>query len=286
MTLLRHILHPLCSAKSLYHKISLSLYRRLAKRQFRNIQRSNRDRCWCGGKLLPFKWHPDYGVCAECGCYVNRYPPVDLKKLYSSRLYWHVMQKCYGYPPIEQRAELYKKDGRLDYWLQLIRRYGRPTGTVIEIGCAPGVLLAELQTKGYQCIGVEPDEKTADWIKQNMKIDVKTGLFPEIELPDCDLFLAFDVIEHSPYPNQFMQAVARLLNPGGIAIIQTPIERYGYEPPFGKAFESAFKELEHLFLFTDRSMEMLAKLSGLEIVASNERLWLHHEICIFRKPHS
>jgi hypothetical protein len=83
-----------------------------------------------------------------------------------------------------------------------------------------------------------------------------------------------------------MQEVARLLNPSGIAIIQTPIERYGYNPPFGEAFTSAFKEFEHLFLFTKKAMEMLAERSGLEIIPADERLWLHHEICIFRKPRS
>jgi 2-polyprenyl-3-methyl-5-hydroxy-6-metoxy-1,4-benzoquinol methylase len=208
---------------------------------------------------------------------------MDLQQLYSSRLYWHIVQNCHGYPPIEQRADLYKRDGRLDYWLELIQRYGPPQGTVIEVGCAPGILLAELQAKGYKCIGVEPDEETANWIRQNMRVNVRAGLFPGVELPNCELFLAFDVIEHSPNPDQFMQEVARLLNPGGIAIIQTPIERYGYDPPFGEAFRSAFKEYEHLFLFANKAIEMLAERSGLEIIAADERLWLHHEVCVFRR---
>lgn len=283
MLRLRHILHPIRSAKSLYRRASAHAHRRLAERQFRNIRRGQRDHCWCGGDLLPFKWHPSYGVCAKCGCYVNRYPPINLQELYSSHLYWHIMQKYYGYPPIESRAELYKRDGRLAYWLQLIRRYGALQGRVIEVGCAPGILLAELQAQGYKCIGVEPDEKTADWVQQNSKVNVRAGLFPGIDLPNCDLFLAFDVIEHSPYPDRFMREVARLLNPGGIAIIQTPVERYGYDPPFGEKFKSAFKEFEHLFLFTNKAMGMLAERSGLEVVILNDRLWLHHEICVFRK---
>jgi 2-polyprenyl-3-methyl-5-hydroxy-6-metoxy-1,4-benzoquinol methylase len=194
------------------------------------------------------------------------------------------MQKYYGYPPIESRSELYKRDGRLAYWLQLIHRYGPSQGRVLEIGCAPGILLAELQAKGYECIGVEPDKETANWIQQNMKVNVQTGLFPGVELPNCDLFLAFDVLEHSPSPDQFMLEVSRLLNPAGVAIIQTPVERYGYDPPFGEAFKSAFKDLEHLFLYSNKAMEMLAERSSLEVLALNERLWLHHEICVFRKP--
>jgi 2-polyprenyl-3-methyl-5-hydroxy-6-metoxy-1,4-benzoquinol methylase len=206
-----------------------------------------------------------------------------LQQLYSFSLYWYIIQRYHNNPTIEQRADCYKKEGRLDYWLQLIQRYGPTHGTVIEVGCAPGILLAELQSRGYKCIGVEPDEKTANWIRQHMKVDVQVGFFPDIDLPNCDLFLAFDVLEHSPSPDRFMQKVSYLLNPGGIAIIQTPIERYGYDPPFGEAFRSAFKEFEHLFLFTNKSIEMLAKYSNLEIIASNERLALHHEICVFKK---
>jgi len=267
------------------------MIRRLLERYFAErqicskIRRGHVTHCWCGGELLPFKWHPSYGVCAECGCYVNRHPPLNLKELYSFDFYWHIVQKFHGNLPIEQRAKAYKADGRVDYWLKLIQYYGPPHGTVIEVGCAPGILLSELQAKGYECIGVEPDRKTAEWIQQNMKVKVRSGFFPDIDLPNCDLFLAFDVLEHSPNPDRFMQKIAQLLNPGGIAIIQTPIERYGYEPPFGEAFKSAFKEFEHLFLFTNKAMEMLADLSGLEIIEANERLCCHHEICIFRKPH-
>lgn len=284
MIQLNHLLHPVRSAKSACRLITAMANRRALERQLRAIPRGQREQCWCKGDLLPFRWHPGYGLCAKCGCYVNRYPPSDFQKLYSSELYWHVAQRYYGYLPIESRADLYRRDGRLAYWLRLIERYSPSRGTVSEVGCAPGILMAELQSQGYECFGVEPDEKTADWIRRHMRVNVRAGLFPGVQLPNCDLFLAFDVIEHAPFPDQFMQEVARLLNPGGVAIIQTPVERYGYEPPFGKAFESAFKDFEHLFLFSNKAIEELARLSGLEITSLDERLWLHHEICVFKKP--
>jgi len=283
MIRLHHIIHPVQSFKSLYSRLSTGIYKRYAERQFLKIPRGQRNSCWCGGKLLQFKWNLNYGVCKECGSYVNRKPPSDLEKLYKSQFYWHMIQKYYGYPSIESRAELYRKDGRLSYWLQLIERYCPSKGTVIEVGCAPGALLAELQAKGYKCIGIEPDRITAEWIQKNMKVEVMSGLFPGIDLPNCDIFLAFDVLEHSMFPNRFMKEAGRLLNNKGIAIIQTPIERYGYDPPFGERFQNAFNELEHLFLFTQKTMDILAAQSGLEIIEATERLWLHHEITIFRK---
>lgn len=281
---LAHFLHPIQSVKSLYKTAKGLLLFYIYKPQIESkIKRGIRKQCWCGGKLLPFKYHKSYAICSECNCYVNIYPPQNLNELYSLNWYWHIIQQIYGYPTIKERAELYKKDGRLDYWLKLIQTYAPKEGVVIEIGCAPGILLQRLQSLGYSCIGVEPDEETAVWIRNNLNVDVRSGLFPEINLPSCDLFLAFDVLEHSPQPDKFMQKVAELLRPGGIAIIQTPIERYNYDPPFGDAFDSAFKDMEHLFLFTDKAIQKLADMVGLEILSKNERFSLGHEICVFFK---
>lgn len=283
MIKLRHILHPLQSTKSLYDRLNLFVFKQYVKRQFLKIPRGKRDNCWCGGVLQNFPWHDSYGICCNCGCYVNRKPAQDLDKLYKSKFYWHMAQKYHGYPPIESRAALYRKDGRLSYWLQLISRFCPSQGNVIEVGCAPGVLLSNLEAEGYKCIGVEPDRKTATWIHENMNVNVLHGLFPDIDLLKCDIFLAFDVLEHSMFPDRFMYKVSQLLNNRGIAIIQTPIERYGYQPPFGEMFQSAFNEIEHLFLFTPKSINLLASQSGLEIIEATERLWLHHEVVVLRK---
>jgi SAM-dependent methyltransferase len=186
------------------------------------------------------------------------------------------------FPPIETRAELYRSDGRLDYWLHLVERYGPVHGRVIEVGCAPGVLLAELQKRGYECIGIEVDDKVAEWIRHFMHVDVREGLFPGVEVPNCDLFLAFDVLEHSVCPKEFMFEVSRILKPNGIAIIQTAIDRYEYNPPFGERFDM-FDDIEHMFLFTDKAMRELGRRVDLEVLSLEERLWLAGEICIFRK---
>jgi SAM-dependent methyltransferase len=215
---------------------------------------------------------------------VNRFPPLqeELKKVYSFDLYWHTRQRSKGFPPIETRAALYRSDGRLDYWLQLIERYGPASGRVIEVGCAPGVLLAELKKRGYECLGIEIDGKVAEWISRNMNVNVREGLFPGVEMSNCDLFLAFDILEHSPCPEEFMREASHLLNPGGISIIQTAIDRYEYNPPFGERFDM-FDDIEHTFLFTNKAMQELATRAGLLVLSLEERLRLAGEISIFRK---
>lgn len=222
-------------------------------------------------------------MCAKCGTYVNKFPPVqeDLEKLYSLNRYWRTRQRLKRFPTIDGRATLYRSDGRLKLWLDLIEKYGPGSGKVIEVGCAPGILLEELSARDYDCTGVEISGDVANWMRAK-GIDVRAGFFPGINLPQCHLFLAFDVLEHSPCPVEFLREAGRHLVPNGVAIIQTAIDRYDYQPPFGPRFDM-FDDLEHLFLFTDKAIEALSIEAGLEIVSLREGLWLGGEACVFRK---
>lgn len=277
----RHLRHPVQSARGLHRRLNVLLRRSRLQRRTLDVRRGQRDACWCGGTLRRFKWHRGYGVCADCGCYVNRYPPLphELQRIYSFDFYWHTWQTLKGHLTIENRTANDKADGRLDYWLGLIRRYGPPAGRVIEIGCAHGILLAELANRGYQCVGLEVDAKTAAWTRETTGLDIRSGLFPGLELPRCDLFLAFDVIEHSLSPVNFLQEAAKLLVPGGVAVLQTPIEYQHHKPPFGDMYEKTFDQNEHMYLFTPESMRRLAERTGFVLLA--EEQWrIGHEVVV------
>lgn len=172
-----------------------------------------------------------------------------------------------GFPAIEFRAHHDRSDGRLDRWLKVIEQYGPGKGRVIEIGCGHGVLLAALQEKGYECIGVEIDEAVAEWTKKKTGVKVVAGFFPDIDLPKCDLFIALDVIEHSPSPDAFMSTAAALLKGNGIAMIQTPTDHHHSQPPFREVFANVFDDLEHLYVFTPESIHKLGEFAGLKIIA-------------------
>jgi len=286
---LRHLFHPLRTTKTLYNLVQQRISRYIVEIKLQqHIKRGKRDRCWCGGKLLPFKWHKSYGVCENCGCYVNRFPPLfeELKDFYSFDNYWHTRQILKGHPSIEDRSDNDISDGRVSFWMDLIQKYAsspnNKVNNVIEVGCAHGILLSKLQAIGWKCLGVEPDSRTAAWTRENMGVDVISGFFPEIDIPECDLFLAFDVLEHSLDPKQFMEVIASKLTNNGTAIIQTPIFINDYDPPFGEMFKKVFDDIEHLFIFSYKSISELAGAVGLETHAY-EKLTLAHEIVVLKK---
>ena len=252
----------------------------------RGLRRDDVDRCWCGGELDRFAFHESYSVCRSCGGYVNRRPPAteELARLYSLEFYWHGRVRTKGQPPIERRAAIDHSDGRVEYWLGLIERHAATARRGLEVGCGSGVLLAELKVRGYECLGIEPDEETAAWTRAQTGVDVRAGLFPFEGLPEFDLFLAFDVLEHARDPVGFLEGAAKALAPGGTAIIQTPIDRDStLTPPFGKGAKHAFDDVEHCYLFTDDGIRMLADRVGFVVRDLSERLWVQHEICGLEK---
>jgi SAM-dependent methyltransferase len=282
---LHHILNPFDTGR----QILARLCRSLAERRFRNVKRGCRNLCWCGGELLKFKWHRTYGVCQNCGCYVNRKPPLpeDLKKFYSLENYWGKWMQIKGVPTIDGRTEYDLKDGRVDYWLSLVNKYCPKSGDVIEIGCGHAVLLGKLQEIGYRCIGVEISEDVADWVRRNKKITTITGTFPHIQLPNCDIFLAMDVMEHVHAPVEFLLKVYESLKNGGVAILQQPTIRvekgYDLNPPFGEKGRKMFDDLEHLWIFTSESLRLLAERTGMRILNNESRWRLAHEILVLKK---
>lgn len=281
---IRHFLHPVRSAKGLYGLGRKDFSKLRARQELSRLQRGRRDACWCGGRLDPFQARPSYGVCRACGGYVNQQPPLleELRRLYSFRFYWHRLQDLKGHPEIESRSAVDRSDGRLDFWLSLVESAVLPGKRVVEIGCAHGVLLQELSDRGFSCVGVEVDSETASWTQKITGLPILAGMFPGVRVPECDLFLAFDVLEHSVSPEDFLLEAARLLPLGGMAIIQSPIEFRSLDPPFGAMYERTFDDAQHLFIFSRRGIELLAERTGFSVVAEHD--WrVGHEIVVLRK---
>jgi SAM-dependent methyltransferase len=216
---------------------------------------------------------------------VNRYAPTAdrVRELYSFDGYWHERQAAGGLATIEERAESDYRDGRIDYWRRLVARYAPPSGTLIEIGCGHGALLGELQKLGFQCIGVEVDPKSAAYARRT-GVDVRSGIFPDVSLPAAEVFLSIDVLEHAADPEAFMRGIAGALKPGGVALLQTAIDRGEFLVPFAPRFREAFDEIEHTAIFTERSLRQLAARARLDILSMSERIWLMGEIVVLRKP--
>ncbi len=98
-------------------------------------------------------------------------------------------------------------------------------GDVLELGCGEGrgvEIIAE-RAKSYLALDKIPEviNKLSDEFPH---LTFKQAVFPPVDLPDesFDTIVNFQVIEHIKDDHLFLKEIARLLRPGGKAILTTP----------------------------------------------------------------
>lgn len=116
-----------------------------------------------------------------------------------------------------------------DYVEMAVRRFGLDTRSlVVEVASNDGYLLQYIKARGIPCLGVEPTASTAQ-AARNKGIAVVQEFFgadlAQRMVADgkaADLIVANNVLAHVPDINDFVSAIAVLLNTSGVATIEFP----------------------------------------------------------------
>jgi SAM-dependent methyltransferase len=147
---------------------------------------------------------------------------------------------------------------------------------LLDIGCGNGNFLVSASEAGWQVSGIEPDPKAATAARQR-GVDVTVGTVDLLasESNCFDAITVSHVIEHVHEPKQLLQAVQRLLKPGGIVYIDTPnIQSHG-----AKLFRQNWRGLEtprHLVLFNPASLKGLLASTGFVNTKVERRTAVRH----------
>lgn len=146
-----------------------------------------------------------------------------------------------------------------DWFADALAAGSRRGARVLEIASNDGSLLASLEARGFDAIGVDPAENL-NRIAIAAGRKVLTGFFPDVR-PDkpVDFIVAMNVAAHTPNPAAFMRGVRECLAPGGVAIIQTSQALMIANGEFDTVYH------EHYSFFTVASMVRLARDCGLRV---------------------
>jgi SAM-dependent methyltransferase len=150
--------------------------------------------------------------------------------------------------------------------------------SVLDIGCGFGETLGYHKVRGCDVYGVEADENIRR-IAEKYGFKVHVGLFtPDMYESDFFDYVTMDqVIEHMIDPVVTLQGVARVLKPGGVAILSVPNAAGWGAKTFGRRWIN-WHAPYHLHHFSLRSVKMAAEKAGLaveEVKTITSSDWLH-----------
>lgn len=164
-----------------------------------------------------------YEVC-ECGTYHSTMLE-DPASIYENDYWSHEKGRS---NLVEQRWNMTERESCGISKVEKVMDYIPEKGSILEVGCAPAVLLKLLALTGREVYGIEPDINVINKMKEfcNEAVYIE-GYFPQVfqkgksNIFDC--IVALDVLEHSIDYVEFIEATHRLLKPNGTAIFMSPI---------------------------------------------------------------
>lgn len=136
---------------------------------------------------------------------------------------------------------------------------------VLDVGCGFGESLGYHAARGCDVYGVEADENIRR-VAEKFGYRVHVGLFDDkvYESEFFDYVTMDQVIEHVTDPFSALCGVARILKPGGKAILSTPNANGWGAKIFGRRWIH-WHTPYHLQFFSKYSMQIAAEQAGLEV---------------------
>ncbi len=135
----------------------------------------------------------------------------------------------------------------------------------LDVGCATGMLVADMQSRGWDACGVEICRESAEYGIRERGVRIFIGTLEEARFASASFSIVHfsHLIEHVPDPRGLLREVKRILLPGGYAVITTPNVDGLQARLFGPRWRSAIGD--HLVLFSKHTLRRLLAEEGFRV---------------------
>lgn len=205
-----------------------------------------------------------YYRCAQCGLvYLSpRLEEACMLRLYRMESYFTGEQSL-GYETYEQDEVVYRMT--FERRLRAMEPFTSP-GRLLDVGCGTGLFLDVAQRAGWEAFGLDASDYAVSTRSADLAGRIQTGTLESVDYGagSFDVVTMFDSFEHVYHPAAFAKRVARILTPGGLAVVATP----NYDSWMRRALGSrtvSFKIPEHVAYYTRETLAT-AVSESLEII--------------------
>ncbi len=95
---------------------------------------------------------------------------------------------------------------------------------ILDVGSGLGFFLDVCDEMQIYCEGCDINEKVVNYsnkIRNRTRLGTIDGYYED---ESFDMIFALNLIEHIPHPKEFISQCARILKPGGLLVLETPIQ--------------------------------------------------------------
>jgi ubiquinone/menaquinone biosynthesis C-methylase UbiE len=215
-----------------------------------------------------FQWNQ----CCGCGVtYQNpRLTKESLNTLYNSANFWkgseiaNSSSRILGYDDYLADEEMRMRNER--YKVNRICRKVVNSGKLMDIACGSGTFLRAASEKGFDVHGIEIGEKIAQYGREKHGLDIITGDFEEILLPDntFDLVTMWNADNIFRLPRNAWGKIYQSLRPGGYFIFNF-LDNRALNRLFFNIIQ-IWRDCHSLYVHSKASVNCLRESTGFESV--------------------
>lgn len=229
----------------------------------------------CAGEETSYAFEKngfDLVSCRSCGTlYVNPAPVgAALESFYRdspSAAYWARV----FFPAVAEarRGSIFRP--RVQRILEMLQRHGHTPRRVIDVGAGSGILLEEFAALSphSELRAVEPGKELAASCREKGVTTFEGFAEDAATVAEWaatgDLVTSFEVIEHVPAMDQFLDALAGLARPGGI-VLASGLCGDGFDIQLLGRHSNAVSPPHHLNFLSRKGVEALVRRRGLELL--------------------
>lgn len=201
--------------------------------------------------------------CTKCGLY-RQNPRLDWESL---KFYYPDNYVSHPNLAKHETSVLKRLDIRYGPWkrLRAIEQF-QAGGRLLEIGCGTGLFLEEAIRSGrWEVEGIEPTQRAAKYVQENLKIPIHVARFSDVDLPkqSFDVIAMWNVLEHLDHPIADLHHAYTILKDYGWLVFSIPNLESLEARIFGP-YWVGWDLPRHLYLFPQNNLHEILKTIGFQ----------------------